>query len=252
LFRKNIFDCSPSSFYLQESRFLLISRLDPSKRDMSLLIKNIMKLVQVEYDPKRWIAGSNMAEMHTIDDAYIIIEGETITSFGEMKDISRDLEKQGSDWHKVIDASGRMVFPCWCDSHTHLVFPASREIEYIDKIKGLSYEEIARRGGGILNSARKLHETAEKALFLAAAERIEEIISFGTGAVEIKSGYGLTVQDELKMLRVIRRLKETSPVTIISTFLGAHAIPMEYKANPAEYVNTKQIPQNMSTWSSMK
>jgi imidazolonepropionase len=178
-----------------------------------------------------------MAELKTISDAYLIIEGENISSFGKMKDLSRELETAGAGWLKVIDAKGKMVFPCWCDSHTHLVFPASREIEYIDKIRGMSYEEIAKRGGGILNSATLMHETSEKQLYNSAKLRIEEIISFGTGAVEIKSGYGLTTGDELKMLRVIRRLKETSAITIISTFLGAHAIPREYKADPSAYVD---------------
>jgi imidazolonepropionase len=204
---------------------------------MSVLIKNIRELVQVEYQPKKWIAGKEMSRLETISDAYLLIEGENISSFGKMKDLGRELETKGSRWHKVIDASGKMVFPCWCDSHTHLVFPASREIEYIDKIRGLSYEEIARRGGGILNSARRLHDISERQLYYSAMERLSEIISFGTGAVEIKSGYGLTTADEIKMLRVIRRLKENSPLTIISTFLGAHAVPQDYKANPAAYVD---------------
>jgi imidazolonepropionase len=130
-----------------------------------------------------------------------------------------------------------MVFPSFCDSHTHLVFAGSREIEYSDKIKGLSYEEIAKRGGGILNSAKLLHKTPEDDLYEQSLNRINEIIALGTGAVEIKSGYGLTVEDELKMLRVIRRLKENTPITIKSTFLGAHSIPAEYKSNPDKYVD---------------
>jgi imidazolonepropionase len=139
-----------------------------------------------------------------------------------------------------------MVFPSFCDSHTHLVYAGSREIEYSDKIKGLSYEEIAKRGGGILNSAKLLHETSEEELYEQALERIHEIISQGTGAVEIKSGYGLNTEDEIKMLKVIRRLKETTPIIIKSTFLGAHAVPQEYKANPDEYVDiiiNEMIPQ---------
>ena len=138
---------------------------------------------------------------------------------------------------KIIDASGRMVFPSFCDSHTHLVYPASREIEYVDKIKGLSYEEIAKRGGGILNTARKMQDISEDDLYESAMERLDEIISLGTGAVEIKSGYGLTVQDEVKMLRVIKLLKNEYPITIKSTFLGAHAIPADYKENRAGYIN---------------
>lgn len=204
---------------------------------MTVLIKNIKELVQVEYQLREWCAGKDMAELVSINDAYLIIEGELISSFGKMKDLAQELESKGNGWHKVIDASGKMVFPCWCDPHTHLVFPASREIEYTDKIKGLSYEDIARRGGGILNSARYLHTVPEKQLYQAALLRLEEIVSYGTGAVEIKSGYGLTTEDELKMLRVIRRLKERSPMTIKATFLGAHAIPQEYKSNPAEYVD---------------
>jgi imidazolonepropionase len=204
---------------------------------MSVLIKNIRELVQIENQPKQRVAGKDMAGLETISDAYLIMDDEIISSFGRMKDLGAELEIRGNRWLKVIDASGKMVFPCWCDSHTHLIFPASREIEYIDKIRGISYEEIARRGGGILNSARKIHEAGEKQLLTAARERLEEIISFGTGAVEIKSGYGLTTDDEIKMLRVIRRLKETSPLTIISTFLGAHAIPMEYKTDPIAYVD---------------
>jgi imidazolonepropionase len=204
---------------------------------MTVLIKNIKELVQVEIQPQQYVAGREMAKLETICDAFLLIDGELISSFGMMKDLGHELESKGSRWLKVIDASGKMVFPCWCDPHTHLVFPASREMEYIDKIKGLSYEEIARRGGGILNSARNIHMASEKQLYKSALRRLEEIMSYGTGAVEIKSGYGLTTEDELKMLRVIRRLKETSPLTIIATFLGAHTIPQEYKANPAAYVD---------------
>lgn len=213
---------------------------------MSLLIKNIRKLVQVEEDLKTWVAGGEMAELATIDNAYLLLEGDRIFSFGKMQDLGREFENRGNRWHKVIDATGKMVFPCWCDSHTHIVFPASREMEYVDKIRGLSYEEIAKRGGGILNSAERLHKASEKELYQAALERIEEIVSYGTGAVEIKSGYGLNTADELKMLRVIRKLKQTCPVTIVSTFLGAHAIPLAFKANPAEYVDlviNEMIPQ---------
>jgi imidazolonepropionase len=204
---------------------------------MPILIKNIRELVQVEDQPRQWVAGKEMSKLETISDAYLIIEEDKIASFGKMKDLGRKLEDGGSSWLKVIDAKGKMVFPCWCDSHTHLVYPASREIEYIDKIKGLSYEEIAQKGGGILNSARKTHEFSEKQLYSSAMERLEEIVSYGTGAVEIKSGYGLSTDDELKMLRVIKKLKATSPVTIIATFLGAHAVPLEYKSNPAAYVD---------------
>jgi imidazolonepropionase len=204
---------------------------------MTVLIKNIRELVQVEIQPRQYVTGSEMAKIGTILDAYLIIEGENISSFGPMKELGPELEARSGQWHKVIDASGKMVFPCWCDPHTHIVFPGSREIEYIDKIRGLSYEEIARRGGGILNSAVKMHETSEKELYHSAIERLEEIVSYGTGAVEIKSGYGLSTIDEIKMLRVIRKLKESSPLEIRATFLGAHAIPQEYKSDPSAYVD---------------
>jgi imidazolonepropionase len=204
---------------------------------MSLLLKNIKQLVQVENEPVNWKAGKAMSELNSIPDAFLFIEGDKISAFGRMADLGAMIESKVSNWIKVIDAKGKMVFPSWCDSHTHLVFPASREIEYIDKIKGVSYEEIARKGGGILNSALKTQEASEKDLYKAALERLEEIVAYGTGAVEIKSGYGLTLESELKMLRVIRKLKETSPVSIVSTFLGAHAIPLEFKSNPAAYVD---------------
>jgi imidazolonepropionase len=204
---------------------------------MRILVRNIKEIVQVERLPRRLKAGRDMSEVESIPDGFLIIDDGKIASFGSMSALAAELETAGNKWHQVIDARGKMVFPCWCDSHTHLVFPASREIEYVDKIRGLSYEEIAEKGGGILNSAKKLHETSEKRLFEQAMERLGEVVSFGTGAIEIKSGYGLTTEDELKMLRVIRKLKEVSPVTIISTFLGAHAVPREYKANPAEYVD---------------
>ena len=204
---------------------------------MAILIKNIKALVQVAGHGHSYVAGNDMARLGIIPDAYLFIEKGKISSFGKMEELSEDLKRASHRWIKVIDAKERMVFPCWCDPHTHLVFPASRELEYTDKIRGLSYEEIAKRGGGILNSAGKMHEISEDALFRAARKRLDEIISFGTGAVEIKSGYGLTTENELKMLRVIRRLKKTSPLTIKATFLGAHAIPMAYKSDPSAYVD---------------
>ena len=174
-----------------------------------------------------------MSKINTISNSFLAIENGIIADFGEMKNLN---EKKYSSF-ETIDATGKMVFPSFCDSHTHLVYAGSREIEYIDKIKGLSYEEIAKRGGGILNSAKRLHETSEDSLYQQSLARINEIIRLGTGAVEIKSGYGLTVEDELKMLRVIKRLKETTPITIKATFLGAHAVPAEYKGRQAEYVD---------------
>jgi imidazolonepropionase len=187
------------------------------------------------------VVGKEMSKLPTIDNAYLLIEDGVISDFGEMKSIP--IMKPEIE---TIDAHGRMVFPSFCDSHTHLVYAGSREIEYVDKIRGLSYEEIAKRGGGILNSAKLLHNTSEEELYNQSLKRINEIISLGTGAVEIKSGYGLTVEDEIKMLRVIKRLQETTPITIKATFLGAHAVPTEYKGRQGEYVDliiNEMIPQ---------
>ncbi len=198
---------------------------------MKTLIKNIKTLVQVEDTLVLKRAGSDMQTLHTIEDAYLLIEKEKIVDYGKMK-----------DWRaipidKTIDATGRMVFPSFVDSHTHLLYPESREIEYIDKIKGLSYEEIAKRGGGILNTAQKTAQASEEELYEGAMQRLSEIAKMGTGAVEIKSGYGLSVSSELKMLRAIKRLKQDSPLTIKATFLGAHSIPLEYKGKQEKYVD---------------
>ncbi len=204
---------------------------------MRTILKNIKELVQVEENPKIKICGKEMAKIGSVKDAFLLIKDGLIEDFGEMKSYT---EKEKTFINKettIIDATGKMVFPSFCDSHTHLVYAGSREIEYIDKIKGLSYEEIAKRGGGILNSAKKLHDTSEDELVEQALYRLNEIISYGTGAVEIKSGYGLTVEDELKMLRVIKKLKSLSPLTIKATFLGAHAVPLEYKGRQTDYVD---------------
>lgn len=212
---------------------------------MALLIKNIRELVQVENKPRPKVSGRDMSKLKTIKDAWLYIEGDRINNFGRMKDIP-DYGKSIGVKITVIDAGGRMVFPSFCDSHTHLVYAGSREIEYIDKIKGLSYEEIASRGGGILNSARKLHNTSEDELIENALPRLREIMMLGTGAVEIKSGYGLSVEDELKMLRVIRRLQLMSPVKLVPTFLGAHAVPRDFKNKQSEFVDlviNEMIPQ---------
>ena len=199
---------------------------------MKTLIKNIKSLINTEDNHRKWVAGNDMSKLNTIDNAYLIISDDKIDDFGKMEDL-QEMPKA----EKIIDATGKMVFPSFCDSHTHLVYAGSREIEYGDKIRGLSYEEIAKRGGGILNSAKRLHETSENDLYEQSLQRVKEIMELGTGAVEIKSGYGLTVEDELKMLRVIKRLKENTPVTITSTFLGAHSIPSEYKDDPEKYVD---------------
>lgn len=204
---------------------------------MAYLIKNIKKLVQVETKPVLWRAGKDMQTVKCIENAFLLTDGDKIVDFGKMSQYTDDLLLQCKQKVKVIDATGKMVFPSFCDSHTHIVYKGSREIEYNDKIKGLSYEEIAKRGGGILNSVKKLRKASEEELYDEAWQRLEEIISFGTGAVEIKSGYGLSTEDELKSLRVIRRLKEKSPLTIKSTFLGAHGVPEEYKGRQTEYVD---------------
>ncbi|MBA4323378.1 MAG: imidazolonepropionase, partial [Odoribacter sp.] len=199
---------------------------------MNLLIKSISSLVQTEDVPQIRVSGKNMAKLPVINNAFLKIEDGIIADFGEMKDLDMNVSSG-----KIIDASGRLVFPSFCDSHTHLVYSGSREKEFVDKIKGLSYEEIARRGGGILNSAARLHNTSENELFKQAMVRVNEIIGLGTGAVEIKSGYGLNVDDELKMLRVIRRIKESSPIEVKATFLGAHAIPEIFKNDRDKYVD---------------
>jgi len=204
---------------------------------MKIFIKNIKQLIQIEDKPKLLVKGKEMSELSTIKNSWLLLEDGKISSFGEMDEIDNSRIQIFSKNANVIDASGKMVFPSFCDSHTHLVYPQSREIEYGDKIRGLSYEEIAKRGRGILNSAKKLHEASEEELVKSALKRLNEIASYGTGAVEIKSGYGLNTEDELKMLRVIKRLKDLSPITIKSTFLGAHAIPAEYRGKQEEYVD---------------
>ena len=203
----------------------------------ALLIKNIKCLVQVEDVPKTKVCGRDMSVIQSIDNAYVYIADGLIKDFGKMDELLQMKSLVNNSDIKTINASGRFVFPSFCDSHTHLVYSGSRELEYTDKIRGLSYEEIAKRGGGILNSAKKLHETSEDELFNQSLERIHEIISLGTGAVEIKSGYGLNLADELKMLRVIRRIKQTSLLEVKSTFLGAHAIPGEYINRRENYID---------------
>ncbi len=211
---------------------------------MNILIKNIKELVQVIEDNRLYTSGKAMAELNTIEDAYLIVNGDKIASFGSMIDLQNEV--LNTNIEKVIDASGKMVFPAFADSHTHLVYDGSREVEYIDKIKGLSYEEIAARGGGILNSAKRIAEASEESLYNQSLNRINSIVSMGTGAVEIKSGYGLSLESELKMLRVIKRLKEETPITIKSSFLGAHAVPTDFRGRQSDYVDlvvNEMIPQ---------
>ncbi len=199
---------------------------------MSLIIYNTGMLVQTRDEHVVFVAGKDMADLPVVENGWLLIEDDIIAAFGPME----SLPPFSSDINR-LDAGGGFVFPAFCDPHTHLVYAGSREKEYTDKIRGLSYEEIALRGGGILNSARLLHNTSEEELFRQSMERVREIISFGTGAVEIKSGYGLTTEDELKMLRVIRRIKQESPLTVKSTFLGAHAVPAPYRGNRSGYVD---------------
>lgn len=205
----------------------------------SLLIRGAKALVQVHEHPVSLVKGAQMAHLPTLENAWLLIENERITAFGTMETCPERADE-------IVDASGRYVMPTWCDSHTHLVFAASREEEFTYRIKGMSYEEIAQNGGGILNSARKLRAMPQEALFEAAWNRLQEVIGYGTGAIEIKSGYGLDTDSELKMLRVIRDLKAQSPIPIKATFLGAHAVPAEYKSNREGYIDmllNEMLPQ---------
>ena len=198
---------------------------------MRTLIKNIKTLVGAGSEGKLRLQGAEMAQLGTIDDAWLLVDGERISSLGEMSCL--DEVTAGAD--HVVDAQGGMVLPSWCDPHTHIVYAGSREGEFVDKIRGMSYEEIAKRGGGILNSADLLHTLTEESLYEQAVKRAREMMLKGTGCIEIKSGYGLNTADEVKMLRVIKRMKETLPVKIVSTFLGAHAVGRQY--TQPEYVN---------------
>ncbi|MEA1886624.1 MAG: imidazolonepropionase [Bacteroidota bacterium] len=199
---------------------------------MDVILKNIKGLVQVEDEPVKYKAGPAMSDLDVINDAWLHLQDGIIFSFGEMNAYPGDIK--GAE---IIDARGRFVLPSYCDSHTHIVYAGSREIEYKDKIRGLSYEEIAKRGGGILNSSKLLQQTPEEDLYEQSMVRINEIISLGTGAIEIKSGYGLTTESELKMLRVIQRIKENTPLTVKATFLGAHSVPAEYRTDQTKYVD---------------
>jgi imidazolonepropionase len=207
---------------------------------MTTLFINIKELIQIREVSVDKVYGKDMGILPIIKNAFMLIEDDTIINFGSMD----NLGVKKAD--KVVDLSGRLVLPTWCDSHTHLVYADSREEEFVDRIKGLSYHEIAEKGGGILNSAKKLQHKIEDELYNDAVIRIEEIIKSGTGALEIKSGYGLTLDSELKMLQVIKKLKETFPIPIKATFLGAHAIPSKYKENREEYIQliiNKMIPE---------
>ena len=204
-----------------------------NETQMKTVIYNIGSLAGILPQGTLKLEGAQMNNVECINDAYLIIEDGIITEFGPSENSPA---KDASDT-EYIDANGGFVMPCFCDSHTHIVYAGCRDGEFRDKIAGLSYEEIAARGGGILNSADLLHETSEDELYEQAMVRVHEIMAMGTGAVEIKSGYGLTVEDELKMLRVIRRIKETAPITVKANFLGAHAVGRAYKGRQAEYVD---------------
>lgn len=198
---------------------------------MKTLLINIKELLQVRPTPIDKVSGTDMATLPAIQNAFLLIENNLISDFGKMEDLPQHPEAQ------IIDATGKTVLPAWCDSHTHIVYAGNRVQEFVDRINGLSYEEIANRGGGILNSAKKLNETSEEEIYQQSKERLEEVMKQGSGAVEIKSGYGLTVEGELKMLRVIKKLKENYPVAIKATFLGAHAFPKEFKENHSGYID---------------
>lgn len=198
---------------------------------MKTLIINIKELLQVREAGIAKVSGKEMAELPLLNNAWLAIENNLIAGFGTMDNCP------DSSGYTVIDAEGKAVLPAWCDSHTHIVYAGNRVLEFVDRINGLTYEEIFNRGGGILNSAKKLNETSEDDIYEQSKHRLEEVMQQGTGAVEIKSGYGLTVEGELKMLRVIKRLKEEYPVAIKATFLGAHAFPAEYKENHSGYID---------------
>ncbi len=199
---------------------------------MATLFTNIKSLVNTR-SHHQLLRGKALRDLPCIEDAYMIVEGAHIAAYGKMK----ELEYSPDAFAFHVDATGRFVLPSWCDSHTHLVFAGSREAEFVDKIKGLTYAEIAARGGGIQSSARNVNEVSEDELYNQSYARLQEVIQYGTGAIEIKSGYGLTVEGELKMLRVIKRLQQTTAIPIKATFLGAHTIPEKYKEHRQQYID---------------
>jgi len=198
---------------------------------MKILIKNIKQLLQVRDTAPKWVAGHEMKILPKIDQAWLLLEDGIIAEYGSM-DSFPNIHAE-----KVIDATGKIVLPSWCDSHTHLVYAGNREQEFVDRINGLSYQEIAERGGGIINSAKKLQQTSEDDLYDQSVIRLKEVMRMGTGAIEIKSGYGLTVDAEMKMLSVAQKLGKNFPIDVKTTFLGAHAVPMEYKNDKDAYMN---------------
>lgn len=198
---------------------------------MTILLTHIKELLQVRENPPAKVSGAQMKVLPTIKDAWLLLEDDKIIDFGIMLDLG------AISANKTIDCTGKIVLPTWCDSHTHIVYAGNREQEFVDRINGLSYHEIAEKGGGILNSAKKLQHTSEEDLYSQSAQRLEQVMQLGTGAIEIKSGYGLTCDAELKMLRVAKKLEQQYPVTVKTTFLGAHAVPSEYKNNKDGYLD---------------
>ncbi len=209
---------------------------------MTLLITNIKELLQVRDFAVKKVSGKDMKILPNIKNAYILIEDDLIVDFGSMENSA------GISADKTLDVTGKIVLPAWCDSHTHIVFAGNREQEFVDRINGLSYEEIANRGGGILNSAEKLQNTSEDDLYEQSVVRIKNVMKLGTGAIEIKSGYGLTLESELKMLRVIKRIKKNFPIEVRATFLGAHALPKKFQNNKEGYIQliTDEMLPNIS------
>lgn len=198
---------------------------------MNIIIKNIKQIVGIQSNSIQKLKGKEMNNLNTLENAYLIINQGLIADYGKMEDFPT------GNFDTVIDASNKLVFPSWCDSHTHIVYAGTRESEFVDKINGLTYQEIAEKGGGIINSAKNLQITSEDELYKQALTRANEVISMGTGAIEIKSGYGLTLEAEIKMLRVIKKLKENTPLTIKATLLAAHAFPPEFKENRQGYID---------------
>lgn len=198
---------------------------------MNIIIKNIKQIVGIQSNSIQKLKGKEMNNLNTLENAYLIINQGLIADYGKMEDFPT------GNFDTVIDASNKLVFPSWCDSHTHIVYAGTRESEFVDKINGLTYQEIAEKGGGIINSAKNLQKTSEDELYKQALTRANEVISMGTGAIEIKSGYGLTLEAEIKMLRVIKKLKENTPLTIKATLLAAHAFPPEFKENRQGYID---------------
>jgi len=204
---------------------------------MNFLVINIKELIQVEQKSHLKVCGKQMSKLPSIKDAFLYVESGRIMGFGSMKDFNLKRERYYSMSKEIIDANGKSILPTWCDSHSHICYAGSREKEFVDKIKGFSYEEISKRGGGILNSAKLLQKTSEEELYEQSMQRLNEVIKLGTGAIEIKSGYGLNTESELKMLRVIRKMKENTCAKIKATFLGAHAFPIEFKDDKEGYID---------------